>query len=479
MQAKAELGYSRREQVGWYFYDWANSAFSTTVVTVFLGPYLSSLVRTAAEAAGSDRVFLLGVPIAPDSFFTYCVSLSVLLQVVFLPILGAIADYSHLRKTMMQIFAFTGALATLMLFFVAGNLWWLGGLLFIIANLSFGAAIVFYNAYLPDIAAPDDRDKISSQGWALGYMGGGLLLLLNLVFFQMRDALGVDTNMAVRINLASAGVWWFGWSFITWSRLRSRGASRELPKGETYISIGFKQLFETFREAKNYPQTIRYLIAYLIYNDGIQTVIAVSAVFAAAPIIQGGLGIEQGTLTMVILMIQFVAFGGALVWGRLAMRVGAKKAILISLVIWSIVVSYTYFGLYGESSILQFWILGAAIATVMGGSQAISRSLFAQMIPKGKEAEFFSIYEVSERGTSWLGPLLFGLVNQLFNNLRLAIISLIVFFVLGLILLYFVDVRQAIVESGNEVPAKIYQTESNKKGAVDRYRSAAPFLLIG
>ena len=453
MQASAQIGYSRREQVGWYFYDWANSAFSTTVVTVFLGPYLALLARSAADAA--DRVYLLGIPIAPDSFFTYCVSLSVLLQVFFLPILGAIADYSHLRKTMMQIFASLGAAATILLFVVTGNLWWLGGLLFIIANLSFGAAIVFYNAYLPDIAAPDDRDRVSSQGWAMGYLGGGLLLALNLAFFLMRDSLGVSTELAIRINLASAGVWWLGWSFMTWGRLRARHAARELPKGETYVSIGFKQLRATFREAKNYPQTIRYLIAYLIYNDGIQTVIAVAAVFAAAPLIQGGLEIEQGALTMVILMIQFVAFGGALLWGRLAMRIGAKKAILISLVIWSAVVTYAYGGLQGESRVLQFWILGAAIAMVMGGSQAISRSLFAQMIPKGKEAEFFSIYEVSERGTSWLGPLLFGLVNQLFNNLRLAIISLIIFFVLGLILLSLVNVRQAIVESGNEVPAKI------------------------
>jgi UMF1 family MFS transporter len=445
--------YSRKEQVGWYFYDWANSAFSTTVVTVFLGPYLSDLTRNAADAAG--RVYLLGIPIAPDSFFTYCVSLSVLLQVLFLPILGAIADYSHLRKNMMQLFASLGAAATVLMFLVTGDLWWLGGLLLIIANLAFGAAMVFYNAYLPDIAPPDDRDRVSSQGWAMGYMGGGLLLALNLALFLMRDSLGLTGGMAVRINLASAGIWWFAWSFITWARLRPRHAARQLPKGESYLSVGFKQLAATFREAKHYPQTIRYLIAYLIYNDGIQTVIAVAAVFAAAPILQGGLGIEQGTLTTVILMIQFVAFGGALLWGRLAMRVGAKRAILISLVIWSVVVTYAFGGMQGESRVLEFWFLGAAIAVVMGGSQAISRSLFAQMIPKGKEAEFFSIYEISERGTSWLGPLLFGLVNQLFNNLRLAIISLIIFFILGLILLSLVDVRRAIEESGNKVPAKI------------------------
>jgi UMF1 family MFS transporter len=440
----------KREIFGWAMYDWANSAFSTTVVTVFLGPYVSALARTAATAAGTDTVRLLGIPIAPDSFFAYCVSLSVGLQVFFLPILGAIADYSNLRKAMMRFFATFGAIATILLFFVQGDLWWLGGLLFILANLAFGAAAVFYNAYLPEIASEDQRDRVSSYGWALGYLGGGLLLLFNLIFFLNYERFGIDSALAVRINLASAGVWWLGFSFITWARLRAGKAARALPKGQNYATIGFTQLRETFREARNYPETLRYLLAYLIYNDGIQTVIAMAAVFAAAPVLAGGLGLEQGTLTMVILMIQFVAFFGALFWGRLAEWVGAKKAILISLGIWSFVVTFAYFGLYGQSATLQFWLLGALIAIVMGGSQAISRSLFAQMIPGGKEAEFFSIYEVSERGTSWIGPFIFGIVNQMFGNLRPAIWSLIFFFVVGAILLSRVNVHRAVADAGND-----------------------------
>jgi MFS transporter, UMF1 family len=440
----------KREIFGWGMYDWANSAFSTTVGTVFLGPYVSSLARAAAEQMGSSTVSVLGIAVAPDSFLPYCVSISVGLQVFFLPILGAIADFTHLRKAMMQFFAFVGSVATMLLFFVTGEVWWLGGLLFIIANLAFGAAIVFYNAYLPDIASEDQRDRVSSYGWALGYLGGGLLLLFNLIFFFYRDVLGVSEALAVRINLASAGVWWFGWSFLTWSRLRPRRAARSLPPGKNYLTVGFEQLRTTFREAGNYPQTIRYLIAYLVYNDGIQTVIAVSAIFAAAPLVQGGLAVDQMTLIILILMIQFVAFGGALLWGRLANWVGAKQAILISLVIWSLVVTYAYFGLQGDNRVTEFFILGVFIALVLGGSQAISRSLFAQMIPKGKEAEFFSIYEVSERGTSWIGPLLFGLVNQLTGSLRPAIVSIIIFFVLGLVLLSRVDVRQAMLEAGHD-----------------------------
>jgi UMF1 family MFS transporter len=436
----------KREIFGWAMYDWANSAFSTTVGTVFLGPYVASLARTAAEAAGTANVNFLGIPVAPDSFLPYCISFSVGMQVLFLPILGAIADYSNLRKPMMRLFATIGALATIFMFIVAGNLWWLGGVLFILANLSFGAAIVFYNAYLPDIASEEERDRTSSYGWAMGYLGGGLLLALNLAFYLFSENLGVPETLAVRINLASAGVWWLGFSFFTWARLRTRHETRSLPSNENYLSIGFKQLRKTLSEIKHFPETLKFLLAYFLYNDGIQTVIAVSATFAAAPLIQGGLGLEQQTLTAVILMIQFVAFGGALIWGRLAARIGAKQSVVVSLVIWSGVVIYAYGGLQSENVTVEFFILGIFIALVMGGSQAISRSLFAQMIPEGKEAEYYSFYEVSERGTSWIGPLIFGLANQLFGSLRYGILSLIFFFIAGLILLPMVKVDKAIAD---------------------------------
>ena len=434
----------RKEIFGWAMYDWANSAFSTTVGTVFLGPYIASLAAAAAHPDGLAR--FIGIPIAPDSFLPYCISFSVGLQVLFLPILGAIADYSHLRKRMMQIFAFIGAIATMMMFFITGSLWWLGGVLFIIANLAFGAAIVFYNAYLPDIASEEERDRVSSYGWAMGYLGGGILLALNLAFFIFSEDLGVPSDLAVRINLASAGIWWMGFSFLTWSRLRPRHAARPLPAGQTYMSIGFKQLGNTFREIKHFPETLKYLLAYFLYNDGIQTVIAVSSTFAAAPIARGGIELPQDTLIALILMIQFVAFGGALFWGKLAKWIGAKQSIIVSLIIWSGVVIYAYSGLKGDNRITEFFILGIFIALVLGGSQAISRSLFAQMVPNGKEAEYYSFYEVSERGTSWTGPLVFGLANQIFGSLRYGILALIFYFIAGLILLPFVNVPKAMAD---------------------------------
>ncbi len=428
----------RREIFGWTMYDWANSAFSTTVVTVFLGPYLSNITKAAADASG--MVYLFGVPIKFDSFFTYCVSISILLQVLLLPILGAIADFSHLRKRMLMTFSTIGAVSTLLMFFITPGLHWLGGLLFILANLSFGASIVFYNAYLPDIASPDQRDKVSSRGFALGYAGGGLLLLLNLILFTFRERIGLDSAMAARISLASAGLWWLGFSLITFRTLKPRHAIRQLPASESYLTVGFKQLANTFRQIRKFPETVRYLIAFLIYNDGIQTVIVVAAVFASIE-----LGMDDQQLILVILMIQAVAFLGAFfLFPFLARVLGAKGAIVLSLVVWSLVVIYAFAALTTQ---LQFWVLGAVIALVLGGSQALSRSLFAQMIPKGREAEFFSFYEVSDRATSFLGPLIFGLANQIFGSLRYGILSLIVLFVVGLVILLTVNVPRAVQEA--------------------------------
>jgi UMF1 family MFS transporter len=516
----------RREIFGWAMYDWANSAFSTTIGSVFLGPYVRDLAETAARADYLARtgtewtetsghalvVNFLGLPVAPEAVIAFAISLSVVFQAGFLPILGAIADYSHRRKQMLQLFATIGAIATIAMFFITQATWALGPILFILANLSFGAALVFYNAYLPDIASEEERDRVSSYGFALGYIGGFVLLALNLALFLLHDSFGISSGLAVRINLASAGVWWLAFSTVTWKRLHSRHAAHEIPPGDSLLTIAFKQLSKTMdvpansiafyllspllifilaplitpyitslmnsgqldpelailpvfiplfgpvillvrflrNKYRTTPETSKYLTAYLIYNDGIQTVIAIASTFAAAPIIRGGLDLPDETLIAVILMIQFVAFFGALFWGRLAGWIGAKQSIIVSLVIWSGVVIYAYGGMKGDSRATEFMILGAIIALVLGGSQAISRSLFSQMIPKSKEAEFFSIYEISERGTSWLGTLVFGIAVTIFSNLRIAILALIFFFVVGLIILTFVNPIKAMEDAKRE-----------------------------
>ena len=432
----------KREINGWMMYDWANSAFSTTVVTALLGPYIQALAE-----ASTEPFRILGTAIEPGAIYPAAVSLSVVLQVFFLPLLGTIADYTSLKKRMLLTFAYIGAFATILLFFIKADMAFfgtsgavaVGSLLFIIANLCFGAAIVFYNGFLPQITTPDRRDEVSSKGWAVGYLGGGLLLLINLVLLMLMD----DTTMAVRISLASAGVWWLVFTFLyPQQRLIQREPSRQRPDVNLFTH-GVKQVLSTLNElVREYPMTLRYLIAYLIYNDGIQTVIVVAAAFAASE-----LGVEAQMILILVLMIQFLAFGGALLFGKMAKRIGAKKAIMISLVIWSAIVIYAYFFL---NNTVQLFVMGAVLALVLGGSQALSRSLFSQMIPPAQEAEYFGFYEISERGTSWLGTAAFALAVQLTGSQRVAIISLIVFFLVGLLLLSRVDVRRAIVEAGND-----------------------------
>jgi UMF1 family MFS transporter len=428
---------ARAEQTGWYFYDWANSAFSTTVVTVFLGPYLTTITRAAADAGGLVHPF--GLRINAGAFFPYVVSLSVVLQVLVLPVLGAIADYSHRKKQLLALFAYLGVTATVGLYFLTGTNYLLGGLLFLIANLSFGASVVIYNAFLPEIARPEERDAVSSMGWAIGYLGGGLLLLMNLVLMAKAHAFGLDTGHAVRISLASAGVWWGLFSIIPLAVLRTRQPARRLPRGTGYLTVGFRQLRGTIGMVMTRPQTLLFLSAYLLYNDGIQAVITLSTEFG-----QEELKLSLSTLTQVILMVQFVAFFGAMGFNYVARAMGARRAILASLVIWSGSLFYAYTWLRTE---FQFFALAAVIAVVLGGSQALSRSLFSQMIPKGREAEYFSLYEISERGTSWLGPLLFGLSLQFTGSYRIALLSLVVFFIAGLLLLSRLDVRAATAEA--------------------------------
>ncbi len=433
----------KREIRGWTMYDWANSAFSTTVVTALLGPYVLAL----AESSATPLTFL-GTTIEPAAIFPFSASLSVMLQVFLLPLLGTIADYTHLKKRMLLSFAYVGGFATILLFFVQGDMAGFGtngavlfgSLLFIIANLCFGAAMVFYNAFLPEIASPDQRDAVSSQGFALGYLGGGLLLLINLGLLTLMD----DTGLAVRISLASAGLWWLVFTYLfPQRRLKQRDPAREIPPGASVFSHGLRELVTTLGELyRSYPQTLRFLIAYLVYNDGIQTVIVVSTAFAADE-----LGMATDMLLILVLMIQFVAFFGALGFGFLSRRLGAKRSIMISLLIWSGIVIFAYALLYEE---WQVFVLGFVLALVLGGSQALSRSLFSQMIPADHEAEYFGFYEISERGTSWLGPLAFAAAVQLTGSQRVAIVTLIFFFVFGLLLLSRVDVRQAMIDAGND-----------------------------
>ncbi|GAA3533252.1 MFS transporter [Aeromicrobium panaciterrae] len=446
---------ANHEQKSWFFYDWANSAYITTVATVLYAPYLTSVAEKAAcgFAGDEDRkctehLSVLGLSVSAGSLVFYVITLATVISAFVLPIVGAVADRVQSKRTMMARLAWTGAAVTALMFFVTGTNWQLGAGLLVVANLFYAASIVVYDAILVDVAEPDERDRVSSQGWAFGYLGGGLLLAVNLAFVTIKP-FGLSTEMTVRISLLSAAIWWAYFTVIPYRGISDREPRGVPPEeGVTLMQRSFGQLFRTLRELRNYPQTLLFLVAYLFYNDGIQTVIYSASVYGDKE-----LGFGTSILIATILIVQFVAFGGALVFGRLAARIGSHRTILGGLVVWVLVVCFGF--VLPEKQIVPFFVLAVAIGLVLGGTQALSRSFFSNLIPRGREAEYFSLYQACERGTSWLGTLVFGVVHQLTDSYRPAILALIAFFVIGGLLLWKLDPKKGIIEAGNQPPALV------------------------
>lgn len=426
----------------WYLYDWANSAFSTTVISLFIGPYLTSIAENSADAAG--MISLWGFEMRPGSLYPYAISFSVFMQVFLLPIVGGIADRIKSRNGLLAVFAYIGSISTICLYFVKDGRFALGAFLLIVANISFGAALVVANSYIPDLASPDKRDAVSSRGWASGYAGGGLLLILNLILYAGYESFGVTQAEAVRISLMSAGIWWALFTIVTVRGLRT--LNRPVGAvGSEALTVGFKELKTTIKDVRKYPETLKFLIAYLFYNDGIQTVIAISGTYAILE-----LKLTEISLVIAILIVQVTALIGALLLAKLSDKIGAKKVILLTLLIWTLMVVITYALPAGQQN--PYLAIAAGIGFVLGGSQALSRSLYSQVIPRAREAQYFSFYEISERGTSWLGTFAFGIAFGLTGSYRQSVLLIIAFFVIGGLLLLRVNIRQAITESGNPQP---------------------------
>jgi len=437
---------NRREVVGWMAYDWANSAFFTVVVGVLIGPYLLGLAKAAV---GEDGVILdlLLFKVTPKGLPAFCTAISVISMVVFLPLLGAIADYTNLKKVLMAVFCYTGVLAGALLFFVTDS-YIACSILFIISNMAFAAGNVFYNAFLIDITSEDLRDKVSSYGYGVGYLSGFLVLVLNLIFLSNAEALGITTATAVRISFLFASLWWGAFAVFTFYLVRTRPPIKDVPKERSLVGVGFRELWQTLKELRRLRYTMLFLIAYLFYNDGIQTVILQSSVFISYELFTSkGLETDNSFLIIIFGIAQISAFAGALIFERIARLIGAKRTIIVALAVWSGIVIYAY--AYFESAV-QAYIMGAAIGMVLGAAQALSRSLYSQMIPKGRESAFFGLYEISEKGTSWMGQLMFTIIVGATGSFRHAILGLIVFFVIGTIVLLFTDTTKAIREAGNQ-----------------------------
>ncbi|MEP9383557.1 MFS transporter [Nocardioides cheoyonin] len=444
----------RNEQKAWNWYDWANSAFYTTVLTVLFGPFMITVAGRAAGCGDSpddtcDRtVSVLGLHLAAGSLPSYLTSFATILSAFILPVVGAMVDRSPRKKWNMAWFAWVGAFFCALLFFMWGGHWQLGAVAVVVSSILGGCSLVSYYAILVDISTEDERDAASARGWAFGYLGGGILLLLNLVLVQGHDAFGIGKELAVRLSLLSAALWWAGFTLIPVLRLRNHPPTSVVPESGGLLHRSFGQLWTTLTEMRRYPMTLTFLLAYLFYNDGIQTVIYSASIYGSKQLHFG-----DSVLIAAILMIQFVAFGGALFFGRWARRYGAYHCLLYGTFAWMAIVVVAMF--LPARNIALFLAIGVAIALVMGGTQALSRSFFSLLIPRGREGEYFALYNAAERGTSWFGTLLFGLVFQLSGSYRPAIVSLIVFFVLGAVFLLRLDPRRGIAEAGNRPPAAV------------------------
>ena len=426
----------KKEIFSWAMYDFANSAFATTILAVIFNVYFATVI------VGTEGVRILGFNLPGDVLWGYVVSFSMILVCLSSPILGVIADFSRTRKKFLFFYCCLGAIFTGLLFFTQEGDYLSAIIFFVIANLGFSGGNVFYNAFLPEISNEKNVGRISGLGWALGYLGGGLCLLLNLAMIQSPQLFGIpDKNfLPVRISLLSVGFWWilFALPIFFWTKEESKKQTSKCLL--SYVSIGFSRLKSTFGKIKNYKHLTRFLISYLIYNDGIQTVIVMAAVFAGKE-----LGMSQGEIIKCFLLIQGVAFLGALLFGYLADKINIKTSLVITLFIWCAVVVWAFF----IRSKMEFWILGCIVGLILGGSQSASRSLFSLFVPPENSAEFFSFFAISGKFSSILGPFVYALLGHIFNSSRISILALVVFFIIGLIGLYFVDEEKGFLESKN------------------------------
>jgi UMF1 family MFS transporter len=371
-------------------------------------------------------------PVATARFAT-ATTLALTVIALASPVLGAYADVAGAKKRLLAVMMAIGVAATAAMFFIRQGDWRLAEWLFIIANIGISGSFVFYDSLLPHIAAPDEMDRVSSAGYALGYLGGGLLLAINLLWILRPHWFGLpDAGVASRLSFLSVAVWWVVFAIPLFRNVSEPPVRRDAAGAGRPVAASFAQLARTVRELRGYRQAALMLLAFLIYNDGIGTIIRMAGLYGAE------LKLPESALIGAIVMVQFVGIPFALLFGQLADRVGAKRAIFVSLVVY---VAISILG-YRMTQAWQFFLLAFLVGTVQGGSQALSRSLFASMIPPEKSSEFFGFFAVFEKFAGIFGPALFALTIHLTGSSRNAILSIIAFFIVGALLLAMVDVEE-------------------------------------
>jgi UMF1 family MFS transporter len=430
----SRLGLDRPQIRAWAMYDWANSAFQTTVITAIFPAFFVSYA-----AAGMDE----GVARAN---FAWATAIAVTVIAFMGPVLGALADYRAWKKRLLAVFVAIGTASTFLFMTIEEGAWMYAAALFMIANIGAAGSLVFYDSLLPHIAAPEEIDRVSTAGYAIGYIGGGVLLLLNLAWILSPATFGLpDQTAAIKLAFVSVAVWWALFSIPLFRRVPEPRAVLEADerRQDSGIRVAFTRVWETFHEIRGYRNAFLMLVAFLLYNDGIATIIRM------ATIVGDEIGIDRNAQIAAIVMVQFVGIPCAFMFGALADRLGPKRALFGALIVYTGISVLGYF----MTEVWHFFVLAFLVAIVQGGAQALSRSLFARMIPSHKSSEFFGFFSVFEKFAGIAGPVVFGAAITLFGSSRAAILSVIVFFVAGAVALTRVNVADGEAEAAAASPA--------------------------
>lgn len=413
------LGLGRPELRAWAMYDWANSAFQTTIIAAVFPIYFRRVV--AADMPEAEAL----------SRFAWASTIAILVVAVVAPILGAIADHAAIKKRLLAIFAGVGITSCFAMFWLTEGEWVFALTLFVIGNVGVAGSVVFYESLLPHLVGPAELDRVSTAGYAIGYLGGGVLLAINLLMIQQPGWFGLpDAGVGTRLSLASVGLWWLIFSIPLFMRVPEPAALAGPDREPASLALGMRNLVATFRELRKYRHALLFLAAFFVYNDGIQTMIKMAAIYGDT------IGLDSGAMITALLLTQFIGVPAAFAFGALADRIGAKPAVYLGLGVYTVIAALGYY----MTTSLHFFALAVLVGLVQGGTQALSRSLFASMIPRQKSSEFFAFFGVFERYAGVLGPAVFAMIVSISGQGRAAILAVLCFFIVGALMLTLVDV---------------------------------------
>jgi UMF1 family MFS transporter len=421
---------------GWAMYDWANSVYNLVITSTIFPAYYEAVTGDGNDATSVDKVHLFGREFVNTSLYNYALGIAFLIVAIMSPLLSSIADYKGNKKSFLFFFCTMGSIAcSAMYFYDKTNLAY-GLLCLIIACVGFWSSLVFYNSYLPEIAAPEDQDRVSAKGFAMGYIGSVILQIICFVFVLKPDLFGITTGKASQISFLLVGIWWWGFGQFSLARLPKGTPIEQTGDRGSLFTHGYKELRKVWNQLSQLPVLKKYLGAFFFYNMGVQTVMLAATLYGKSE-----LNIPTTNLIIAILIIQLVAIPGAYLIAKLSEKIGNFRALMITVSIWIVLCVIGY--LLPKDGINEFYGLAVLVGFVMGGIQSLSRSTYAKLMPETKDTtSFFSFYDVTEKIAIVIGMFSFGYINEYTGSQRNSVLALVVFFVIGLILLIFASASQ-------------------------------------